>query len=517
MRTLAVFACLLVCSTYAADRPNILICVADDAGFQHLSAYGCKWVKTPGFDRVAREGLLFTRAYTPNAKCAPSRSCILTGRNPWQLEEAANHWCHFPAKFKTYPEVLKENGWFVGKTGKGWGPGIAVDAQGKPRSLTGVDFDSKRTEAPTRQIAAMDYAENFSDFLNAAPKDKPWYFWYGCYEPHRGYEFGSGIAKGGKKLGDIDSVPAFWPDNEAVRTDMLDYGFEIEHFDKHLLRMLQLLEKNGQLDNTLIVVTSDNGMPFPRVKGQEYEMSNHLPLAIMWKNGIKNPGRKVDDYVSFIDLAPTFLELAGLKWEQTGMQPSPGRSLLDIFSSEKSGRVTDSRDYVLIGKERHDIGRPNDAGYPIRGIVKDGFMYLHNFEVDRWPGGNPSTGYLNCDGGPTKTEVLKTRGQEKIERFWQLNFGKRPQEEFYDISKDADCVNNLAEDTQFAARKQALKEQLFNELKAQEDPRMFGKGSVFDEYPYADKQHRNYYERFLKGDKLKAGWINPSDIDNRGD
>ena len=111
----------------AAPPPNILFAIADDWS-PHAGAYGTPWVKTPSFDRVAREGLLFRRAYTPNAKCAPSRACILTGRNSWQLKEAANHICYFPPEFKGWGEVLAEHGWKVGYTMKGWGPGSANDA-----------------------------------------------------------------------------------------------------------------------------------------------------------------------------------------------------------------------------------------------------------------------------------------------------------------------------------------------------------------------------------------------------
>ena len=112
-------------SKKTVERPNILFAIADDWSFGHAGAYGCEWIKTPAFDRVAREGILFNRAYTPNAKCAPSRAIILTGRNSWQLEEAANHQNIFPAKFKGWMEVLTENGYSTGFTGKGWGPGIA--------------------------------------------------------------------------------------------------------------------------------------------------------------------------------------------------------------------------------------------------------------------------------------------------------------------------------------------------------------------------------------------------------
>jgi arylsulfatase A-like enzyme len=388
-----------------------------------------------------------------------------------------------------------------------------VQADGKPRQLAGRPFERRTATPPTRGIAKNDYAANFQDFLDARPKGTPWCFWYGCHEPHRGYEYGSGIAKGGKKASDVDKVPAFWPDSDVVRTDLLDYAFELEHFDSHMVKMLQLLEDRGELDNTLVVATADNGMPFPRAKGQEYEFSNHLPLAVMWKKGIKNPGRVVDDYVSFIDFAPTFLELAGLPWNRSGMHPSPGRSLTDIFFSEKAGVVSPARDHVLIGKERHDVGRPHDWGYPIRGIVKNGMLYLHNFETARWPAGNPETGYLNCDGSPTKTEVLGTRTDDARRQYWQWSFGKRPREELFNVKDDPECLSDLAGKPAYQAMQTALKEQLFGELKQQEDPRMFGKGQVFDEYPYADKSGKDFYERFMKGEKLRAGWVNESDFE----
>jgi len=290
---LAAFACSSL--TLGADeppRPNILFAIADDWSFGHAGAYGCPWVKTPAFDRVADQGVLFSHAYTPNAKCAPSRACILTGRNSWQLEAAANHVPYFPPKFKTFMEALGEQGWFVGHTAKGWAPGVATNAAGKPRQMTGQAFNTRTAKPPATGIGPNDYAANFAEFLNAAPKDKPWCFWYGAIEPHRGYEYGSGVSKGGKRLADVERVPGCWPDNETVRNDMLDYAFEVEHFDRHLGRMLAELEKRGLLDNTLVVVTSDHGMPFPRVKGQAYEPSNHIPLAMMWRKGLKQPGRR---------------------------------------------------------------------------------------------------------------------------------------------------------------------------------------------------------------------------------
>ncbi|MEN8116980.1 MAG: sulfatase [Bacteroidota bacterium] len=494
------------------QRPNILFAIADDASWKHFGAYGCDWVKTPAFDRVANSGILFTRAYTPNAKCAPSRSCILTGRNSWQLEEAMNHSPNFPAKFKTYAEALGENGYWVGSVAKGWAPGNPGEINGKNRQLTGPKFDEFKTTPPAKYINNNDYAKNFEEFLEARPEDQPFCFWYGSTEPHRRYEFEAGKKYGGKKIEEIDEVPAFWPDVDTIRQDMLDYAFEIEYFDSHLQKMLQKLEEIGELENTLIIVTADNGMPFPRIKGQVYEYSNHLPLAIMWPNRIKNPGRVVNDFVNFIDFTPTYLEVAGLTAEQVGMQPITGTGLTEIFNSGKDGTVISERDFVLVGKERHDVGRPDDQGYPVRGIIKDRYLYLRNFKPERWPKGNPETGYLNCDGSPTKTYILDTRRKKGITEYWQLNFGKRVDEELYNIEEDPFCMNNLAEDENFSALKTKMAEELNQKLREQGDPRILENGDIFDNYRYSGAV-QNYYNRFMGGEKIPAGWVNESDYD----
>lgn len=502
------FLFLVLCMTSSvhadtkfSSKPNILFAVADDWSYGHAGVYGCNWVKTPAMDRVARDGVLFTNAYTPTAKCSTSRASILTGRNPWQLKAAANHASFFPEEFKSFPEALGENGYFTGMTGKGWGPGIAVDSAGKNRAMAGPAYDKRKMTPPIRTMSGNDYASNFNDFLDAAPKEKPWCFWYGGHEPHRPYLYGSGVSAGGKKLSDIDRVPACWPDTEEVRNDMLDYAFKTEYFDNHLSRMLAELERRGLLDNTLVVVTSDNGMPFPHNKGYAYQNSNHLPLAVMWKNGVVKPGRSVEDYISFVDFAPTFLEVAGVSLAQSGMAPITGRSLTEIFVSEKSGLVIPERDHVLIGKERNDTGRPKDAGYPIRGIVKGGMLYLHNFETDRWPGGNPETGYTETDDGPTKAAVLNTRHLSGKQHFWELSFGKLPADQLFDVVKDPDCITNLA-----ASRSvEAYKDELFARLKQQEDPRMSGNGHLFDEYPTASQGARGRYEKMIRRDSKRNG------------
>lgn len=499
-----------------SEKPNILFCIADDASFDHLSVYGGgSWIHTPNIAAIANDGLMFLNAYTPNAKCSPSRACILTGRNIWQLEEAGNHVPNFPQKFTTFMEALSKNGYAVGYTGKGWSPGNPGMINGKSRELTGPAFNTLKVEAPTSEISPTDYTANLELFLKEKPKGVPFCFWFGAHEPHRAYEFGSGISKGNKKLSDIPGVPPFWPDNDTVRTDMLDYAYEVEYFDYHLGKMLKVLEAAGQLENTLVVVTSDNGMPFPRVKGHVYAYDNHLPLIVMWKSGIRKPGRKIRDYVSFIDFAPTFLELAGVDPAKSGMQPITGKSLVPILKSPAGGQVDPSRDHVLLGRERNDVGRPGDAGYPVRAIVRNGFMYARNYEPSRWPSGNPETGYLDTDGSPTKTQILRAYRKGVDARYWNLAFAKRGEEELYRIETDPYCMTNVADDPRYFGIKQALKEQMERELKEQGDPRMFGKGKIFDEYAYAHEAVRNFYERYMKGEKLHAGWVSEGDFEPR--
>src|SRR5690606_7025191 len=179
---------------------------------------------------------------------------------------------------------------------------------------------------------------------------------------------------------------------------------------------------------------------------------------------------------------------------------------------DKQGIVFPERDYVLVGKERHDVGRPNDEGYPIRGIFKNDYLYLRNFEPDRWPKGNPETGYLNCDGSPTKTYILDSRRKKGNMEYWQMNFGKRPEEELYHIGNDPFCMHNIADDDSYTALKEELENELLKKLNEEGDPRALGNGEIFDNYPY-NGAVKDYYNRHMSGEKIPAGWINPTDYD----
>ena len=499
-----------VVSKESSGPPNILFVIADDWGM-HAGIYGTRWINTPTFDELARGGLLFRNAYTPMAKCAPSRSILLTGRHLWQNESAANHLAVFPTHFQVWPEVLKEAGWFVGFTGKGWGPGIAKTMEGKSRELTGQAFQAEKLRPLTASISSNDYAANFSEFLDATPNGKAWCFWCGFLEPHRSYEYQSGVIHGRKKIEDIDRVPAYWPDDEIVRNDMLDYALEVETTDMMLGRMVDELKKRGLFENTLIIVTSDHGMPFPRVKGYAYHDSNHIPLAVSWPRGIRSSGRVIDDFVDFTDVAPTILDIAKIDVEESRMQPITGKSWRPLLESAQSGQVLKERDHVLVGKERTDVGRPGDVGYPIRGIVTKEYLYLRNYVPERWPAGNPETGYLDTDGSPTKSLILELGRRDRSNRYWEWNFGFRMAEELYDLRMDSDCIRNLANDPTHFEAKQTLMTKMEARLREQLDPRMRGEGNLFDQYPVTNGA--GFYDRWLRGENPEAPWVNTSDFE----
>ena len=318
----------------------------------------------------------------------------------------------------------------------------------------------------------------FRKFLASREKQQPFFFWFGSHHPHRGYKLDSGIAAG-KKPADIEHVPAMWPDNDTVRRDMLDYAIEVEAYDTQVGSLLKALEEAGELDNTLVIVTSDHGMPFPRVKGHNYDMANRIPMVVHWPAGIAKPDRRVADFISLVDVAPTVLDVMGINVEEAGMAPITGRSFGDLLQDKPSQQ----RETVILGRERNDVlarpGTPHGLGYPVRGIREGNLLYLHNFAPDRWPCGNPDMGLKDTDASPTK-KLIEDLGEKN--QCWELCYGKRPEQELFDLAADPDCVKNLAELPEYQSRMTELRKKLFAELKRQNDPRILGQGEVFDNY-----------------------------------
>jgi len=470
---------ILTRSGRAAERPNILFSIADDQSYPHAGAYGARFISTPGFDRVASEGVLFRHAFVSSPSCCPSRGSILTGQPFYRLREASMNHTIWPGGIPVYPDLLAEAGYHVGYTGKGWGPGN-WKVSGRKYSPAGPAYNELRTRPPGRFISDVDYAGNFRLFLDKRPKGAPFCFWVGFSEPHRPYEEGIGV-RHGKRLEDVQ-VPGFLPDDPVVRSDLADYAFEIEYYDQHLRQILQILEKIGELANTLIVVTADNGMPFPRAKATLYDFGTRMPLAIRWGERVK-AGRVVDQLVSFTDFAPTFLEAAGLPIPEE----MTGRSLLGLLAGEGSGP---GREFVVFGLERHFPGaRPGGAGYPMRAIRTQEFLYIRNYTPEAspmgdhpgpvWPEDDPTGGYGDTDGSPTKTFLWRNR--DKYPELFRAAFERRPGEELYRVREDPFNLKNLAEEPALAGKKRELARQLEKFLQQTGDPRATGQPERFDE------------------------------------
>jgi N-sulfoglucosamine sulfohydrolase len=383
----------------AEERPSILYCLADDWAWPHAGAYGDRLVSTPNFDRIAREGVLLTHAFCAAPSCTPSRAAMLTGQAPHRLQEGGNLHGFLPSRFQVYPDLLERTGYHAGFTRKGWGPG-RYEAGGRKRNPAGPSFKS------------------FEEFLGGVPKGEPFVFWFGSQDPHRPYDPDSGLKSGMDPSRVV--VPPYLPDTPEVRRDVLDYYLEVQRFDNELGGLLQMLERAGRADNTLVVVTGDNGWPFPRSKANLYDAGTRQPLAVRWPRRIRG-GRILSDFISLTDLAPTFLAAAGIHppAEMTG------RSFLRLLEGQEQ---TGARNEVFLERERHANVRRGNLSYPARAIRTREFLYIRNYRPDRWPAGDPelyfSVGpFGDCDGSPTKEVILSRRDEIGMQRYFELDFG----------------------------------------------------------------------------------------------
>lgn len=447
------------------QRPNVLLVLADDWSFPHAGCYGDPFVRTPHFDRVAREGVKFTNSFSCSPSCTPSRSSLLTGRHQWQCGEAGLLYGSIPLGLPIVTHALEDSGYRTGFTGKGWAPGD-WKALGLDRHPNGQEFN--RLKHPGKMppgIDARDYAANFREFLETTDKEKPFFFWLGSTEPHRVYDpeaYGR-LDRGLEKV----PVPGFLPDTEATRKDLAAYYSEIEWHDRQIGKAMALLGEKQMLDNTLVILTSDNGMPFPRAKVNLYDAGLRMPLAMHWPARLER-GITSHALVSHTDITETILDATGVG----NLPGSTGNSLL---------RNPD-RPYVLAGMERHVYARPEGATYPMRSIRTRDYLYIRNFAPDRWPtGGDFISSNKTPHGDIDATPMLEDLQKDSAK--WELAAGKRSAEELYAVENDPWQLKNLAQDPEHAVAREQLAGLLEKELRAGGDPRMESK-DPWKAFPY---------------------------------
>jgi len=506
--------------------PNILFAFADDWG-RYAGAYRGRpgasplndLISTPTIDRVAGEGVLFTNALVPAPTCTPCRSSVLSGRYFWQTRLGAIlQGAVWDDAIPSYPRILAQAGYHTGATWKVWGPGVYathITPYGTDEHYyngAGFDFNnfSHKAMARVRQGMHVEAAKqplydevlhNFRSFLGARRAGQPFCYWWGPTNTHRTWEKGSG-----KDLWGIDPdtlqgrLPDFLPDVHDIREDVADYLGECQAVDRGLAVLLAELEAIGELDNTLIVVSGDHGIPgFPRAKCNLYDLGSEVAFMARLPGAIP-AGSVVEDMTNLMDLAPTFLEAAGVP-------PDPGMAGRSLWPRMTGQAGPSARDWVVTGRERHvATAREWNLPYPQRAIRTRDFLYIHNFAPNRWPMGDPTgmddpdasaiawralenntfAAYADMDASPTKAWMVHHRADPEHAANFQLGFGKRPREELYDLRVDPHHMRNLADHPPHAPELRRLRELLMAELRTQRDPRVCEADCRYERGPYTD-------------------------------
>ncbi|MEW6160403.1 MAG: sulfatase [Verrucomicrobiota bacterium] len=516
----------VVMGAQETNRLNILFCFADDWG-RYASAYAKieshpslnQVIRTPHIDRVAREGVLFRNAFVPAPSCTPCRSALLSGRYWWNTGRGAIlQGAIWDTNIPTFPLLLRQAGYHIGKSYKVWSPGTPADAPFGGQTFAYEkagrapnNFSEEATKLIQQGLSAGEarekilaqVRENFDAFLADRKPGQPWLYWFGATTTHRTWIKGSG-----KKLWDIDpetlknKMPGWLPDAPEVREDVVDYLGECQAFDSYVGVLLKRLEQTGELERTLVVVSGDHGMPgVPGGKCNLYDFGSAVALVARWPG--KTGGRMVEDFVKLMDLAPTFLEIGGAPIPP-GMS---GRSIAAQLKSSASGQIDPSRTFVITGRERHvGAAREGNLPYPMRALRTRDYLYIRNFEPDRWPMGAPyavtetsaptpleletntRVAFPDFDASPTKAWLVARRNEPEGKRFFERAFGKRPMEELYDLREDPDQLRNVANELRYAAQKKELQLRLMELLAEAKDPRVGAAPVKFDLPPFTDPE-----------------------------
>ena len=516
----ALLACAVVFDA-EPSRPNILFLFADDWG-RHAGVYGQREpgglndvVKTPHLDALAREGVTFNRAFVSAPSCTPCRSSLLSGRHFWQTGRASILLgATWDGSLPSFPLLLEDGGYHIGHAYKTWSPGTPeVHPYGGARTSyapRGAKFNrfsyelmNREAGEPREQRRAELLDEARDGFArcadDAAAGDKPFCYWFGPTNVHRKWAPGSGLDCWGIDPDDLrGKVPPFLPDTEVVRQDLADYFGEIAAFDAGCGAILEELDERGLAENTLVVVSGDHGAPgFPNGKCNLYDFGTAVPLLVRWPTKVPG-GRVVDDFASLPDLAPTFLEAAGVPVPE-GMT---ARSLLPTLQSEAEGLVDAQRDAVFHGRERHvDSAQPDFKPYPCRAIRTADYLLIRNFRPERYPMGvgpglgrddsetpelselehNTFAAFDDLDASPTKAELVALRQLTAMAPLYESALGRRPEIELYDLREDPHQVQNVAEEPDYASTRERLLSRLMQQLEATGDPRLIDDGEFYEE------------------------------------
>lgn len=390
-------------SARPAKPPNILVFVADDAGFRHFGCYGNKNIKTPNIDRLAAGGLSADNAHLTTSQCSPSRISFMTGRYP---QETKTEDLHMPLEegHTIVPGWLQQQGYFTGHMQKTH-YGKAADAQFQW-------YDP-----------GLDRLPNFID----AASDKPFFMWVGFDDPHRPYQ--EDTIPDPHDPSQLELAP-WLADTPETRQDLAHYYDEIARLDGVVGRMMKTLQDRGLVEDTLVMLLSDNGSPFPREKGTLYDAGVKTPWIFHWPGKIA-AGKRTSALISATDFAPTCLELAGME------RPSnlSGHSLLSgLLGNHQFGR-----DAAFSVRNWHDTDEH------IRSIRSDRYRLIHNAYI-HLPFGSPA----DVSESPSWRALYQRKVNGTLTPEQALLFqSPRAEIEFYDLQEDPWELNNLAGEPEY--------------------------------------------------------------------
>jgi N-sulfoglucosamine sulfohydrolase len=436
-------------------KPNILLITVDDMNYDSVGAFGCKVIgTTPNLDQFASEGIRFNHAHVQVANCMPSRNVLMSGK--YSHNNGVEGFYHIEPNYKRLPEILKENGYFVGLKGK------------THHTLTGKEskkiWDLK--EDKNKEMGKGN-PEDFLNFLDSAltaakQAQKPFYLNFNINDPHtpfyaldkKGFPTEDKIVPSKVYRPDEIHVPGFLPDTPVVRQEVAHYYSSVRRADDMFGALIQRIKAESVYDNTIIIFLADHGAPFPFAKTNIYRHSTRTPWMMRFPSVI-SPNRIEDEHmISAIDLLPTVLELCHI--EARDLQVD-GRSFAPLLRGEKQ----DNRKYVFTEHNENSGGIRN----PMRAVNSKRYGYIWN----PWSNGVRT---LKTATTGTRTfkemEHLALNNQAMADRLKLFKY--RTVEEFYDYEQDPDALHNLIDSPEHQAVINAFKKRLEEHLRETKDP-----------------------------------------------
>ncbi|MDO6807390.1 sulfatase [Zobellia galactanivorans] len=459
----------------AQERPNIVFIIADDMAWDDSGAYGHPNIQTPNIDQLAKDGMRFDNAFLTTSSCSPSRTSIITGLYPHNTDAEQLHW-PLPTSKITFVEQLKKSGYWTAQAGK-WHLGDSIKTRFDLVKDVGTHgFQLSPTGEKTKQKGDGSGCEEWVPVLKQRPQDQPFFLWLAAVDPHRPYD--DDIIANPHALKDV-VLPPYFPDTKEVREDFVHYYNEITRLDNYVGQVVSELDRQGVSDNTMILFISDNGRPFPRDKTTLYDGGIKTPWIVKWPKKVEANSVNTK-LVSAIDIAPTFLKLAGLE----ALPSFEGKDFSPLLEDPKAK----IRDLVYAEDHWHDY-----EDYT-RAVRTEEFKYIRNFYTDL-----PNTPSADAFVGGTFQSMRELKKKGELNEAQLACFvSPRPSEELYDVVNDPYELKNLAEDPDHQKTLKTLRSEMNRIRKTSKDSlpdfrtpdefdRKTGKSNAFRKRPRPSK------------------------------